>query len=109
MTDTQDRKSALDVLVAARALIEKPENWTQGAAAQDSKGRRVHPHHPEACRWCALGALTRAGDRAQDGYRLLRAATGARSIIELNDDGTHPNILAAFDRAIAAERVAVSS
>jgi hypothetical protein len=45
------------VLVDARTLIGKHENWTQGAFARDPRGGGVRPKDPGACCWCLLGAV----------------------------------------------------
>lgn len=34
--------------------------WCQGALAKDADGSRVGPTDPDACQWCAMGAI-RAG------------------------------------------------
>lgn len=100
MTDKQSM-STLEVLERARALIEKPENWTK---------RRLHTYgdHPSHC---ACGAIERAIDDLTGCVPSLDACTmdGFKSWADLSDfndapERTHPEVLAAFTRAIEAEK-----
>jgi hypothetical protein len=99
--------TTLDVLVAARAEIEK--GWCRGAAVD------VHGNV------CALGAIDVAlggsrssfkslATRAWDRMDVLHALSGG-AIGEFNDrpDTTKADVLALFDRAIAAEAVKVTT
>jgi hypothetical protein len=94
--------SVLETLIKARALIEKHENWTQGKFF-DNRGRR-----------CALGALydaegipyTQSATTPSD--KALRSAMGEFPGT-FNDTHTHADVLAAFDRAIEAERAKEAS
>lgn len=75
----------VDVLIAARALIADPQNWTQGAYARqtDQFGDYAEVLSPDAKCFCALGALSRAAgindplgiDEVPE-YRLLQKAVG---------------------------------
>lgn len=49
-----------DDLRAAKKVIDTPEKWTKEAMARDSDGRIVFANSPDACRWCAAGAVERA-------------------------------------------------
>lgn len=44
-------------LKAAKARIEKRENWTQGVFARNERYLSVSPEDPSACTWCAVGAV----------------------------------------------------
>jgi hypothetical protein len=100
-------------LEAAKAKIEKPENWTQNVFAKDAGGTRVYGTSESAVCYCALGALQAATKRdiAADapGYLYLtKSAMG--SVADYNDSHTHEEVVAMFDRAIrlakeAAEKV----
>jgi hypothetical protein len=87
-----------DVLVAARALIENPEDWRKGAyRTRDADGHVLAR--------CACGALQDASRPKRAGqssaaYQALKAAMGG-DVCEWNDDHTHAEVLAAFDKAIA--------
>jgi hypothetical protein len=88
-------------LIAAKALIDTPEKWIKGS------------FHKAGC-FCAVGALGMAsnGNPENWGYdereALLRALpvdAVAYSVALFNDDPdtTHADIMALFDRAIAAQ------
>lgn len=99
----------LATLVEARKLIEKPENWTQGAWARDCLGTPVPARSAEATCWCAEGAIGRASidfvtkTRAE---RILVLKGYGGGYMEMpcafNDTLDHANTLAAFDAAIAS-------
>lgn len=121
--------NARDLLIAARAKIEKPEAWTQGSAAKDMNGVPRLPLEFHACQWCMLGALAAAAEEARhrpDGSVLpWRAAHEAQdtawlhlsdtvrywdgqivryTVADFNDarHRKHADVLAAFDKAIAS-------
>lgn len=99
----------IEVLRRALEIISDPVKWTQGTFARDQYGNSVAPDSPEACRWCALGAIDRAakdigvaeGVSSGSRDRLVVAAGGP--IPPINDTDGHAVILAAFDKAIASE------
>jgi hypothetical protein len=96
-----------DVLVAARALIARPEAWTKGAFARAADGTRLYVGERRRRRSrCAAGAYLAAGGETDDaGYMALCAAMGGVwAVSDFNDaeTTTHADVLAAFDRAIAA-------
>jgi hypothetical protein len=87
----------LDVLIAARAEVEK--GWRKGG--QEDKDGNV----------CALGAVWRvSGVREDCPHTAPLYAVHDGSIAFWNDDPstTKADVLALFDRAIAAEAVKVS-
>jgi hypothetical protein len=90
---------ATRLLRAARVLIEAEESWVQGTYRTSDGGR------------CAIGALRAAaqGQYGQGaaveahGFLLAVARWRGFSTVEgMNDKSTHPEILAAFDAAIAS-------
>jgi hypothetical protein len=110
-----------DYLVAARAKVADESNWTAYALARDAEGNdkpSSHPlsddthwegidgRHPQACRWCALGAVqsvTPEGWEHEASTALNIAARqlyGGTSIPEVNDNLGHAAVLACFDKAI---------
>lgn len=98
---------ALVVLRQARALIEKPEHWTQGAFARDALRRQVRSFDAMAVCWCAVGAVGRVHPTDDSTHSealaaLLRAVPGC-SVAGFNDAPvrTHAEVLALYDRAIA--------
>jgi len=94
--------STVQWLVAARKLIERPENWFSFS---------YHGQRPEKL-FCAFTALRSARLDGFDAYDLIdttsapfqyfRLAAGCEDIIAWNDapERTHAEVLAAFDRAI---------
>jgi len=94
-------------LEAAKNLISTPEKWHQGEL-------RKYGEDEKPCKWCALGAcyqLTERSDymRYRDMARALKDVVGM-PVHDWNDapERTHGEVLAAFDRAIANERNAMS-
>lgn len=106
---------AVEVLRKARALIEKPECWTKGVFARDAEGRELEPNNWAATCFCSLGALAHASGCAPGAVslrvlRTLAAQIGdptfpRTEVADFNDapERTHAEVLAAFDKAIAAE------
>ena len=92
--------SVRENLIAAKALIDTPEKWGKGAMSR-------------AGALCSVGALGVAscggpfGWRYEDLYELQKALPKAwrwNQVASFNDDDetTHADIMALFDRAIAA-------
>ena len=104
--------SAIDTLITARRLIERPECWTIGAYNKDADGMDfVNP--ADAVAWCAEGAVWEAcrpicgGEIVGgDALALLTEAIHNEHVPIWNDAATttHADVLAAFDRAIAIAR-----
>jgi hypothetical protein len=91
--------TTLDVLKAARERISDPARWCQ-------ETYRVLDAGGSAIRWCAMATIS---DTTENNHLLgvawgaLRRAMGGGCIAEYNDTHTHAEVLALFDRAIAAE------
>ena len=98
-----------EILKAARGLIDTPEKWTQGAWSR-SRGEHYTPY----C-YCSAGALARVATGVPNptssqffalessiALLALEAWMGG-DIVEFNDTHGHADVMAAFDRAIAAE------
>lgn len=99
--------ASADILRAARARIEDPKNWTQGAFAKLADGRGTISHDPDAVCWCAIGAVrAEAGTRDQAvEYYLTWAALrhfGVAGASVVNDCNGHASVLKMYDAAIAA-------
>jgi hypothetical protein len=100
--------SVVEVLTRARALVER--GWTQRASARNERGEIVAAASDDACSWCAMAALAFAANGAPyyPAHMALRAAIFGREggpIPRWNDapERTQAEVVAAFDRAIAAE------
>lgn len=94
-------------LIAARALIEKPENWTRRALARDVDNISLTADDPDAICFCAIGAIrkiansTKEEEFALEKLRQLDVVTSVGVAI-YNDTHTHAEVLAMFDLAIEA-------
>lgn len=102
------------LLKKAKALISDPNAWIRGHAGTDKSGLPVRANHPDACRWCALGALWKAADydtreaiycEIVDAEVCLESALGVSlitGIARYNDDPetTHTDVMSLYDRAI---------
>ena len=112
--------NTVEVLKAAKALIDMPEKWTQGHPARDAWGWKVRIDSRDATQFCMNGARLRALNavayparcgvddqvrqhrRLDDAtQRLLREACG-EYVPSWNDapERTHTEVMEAFDRAI---------
>jgi hypothetical protein len=81
-----------ETLIAARALIDTPDKWTQGTMRQGVQR-------------CMVGALCAASSGSiTPTVSALRRIIGCWSLTAWNDraDRTHAEVLAAFDKAIEA-------
>ena len=99
--------SVRDVLIAARKLIEKPENWTQRAWARDADGTVINSKNGDAVCWCSEGAIRKFSSdyftRRSAEMALVKAFDGMayETPAKFNDSLSHSAVLAAFDKAIA--------
>lgn len=91
-------------LIAARALIASPKNWTKKEEARDKIGQPVPYLSEKADSYCIVGALSRVGVH---GPTALFAALGCLEglnfgLVAFNDDPAtyHCAVLSLFDRAI---------
>lgn len=105
--------NTLEVLIAARKLIEKPENWTQGVLARDIDGEAVYVYNSRAICFCSMGALYCAvgeddylkTDIIDDVAAILSSIAQDDTVAGFNDNHTHAEVLALFDKAIEMEKV----
>lgn len=85
-------------LIAARKLIEKEENWCQGYS------KRAASNGGYA--YCAAGAISSATAPSYAGntaaYNHIWPYNSGGVLSGFNDTHTHAEVLALFDRAIAA-------
>jgi hypothetical protein len=110
----------LDILTAAKKLIETPEKWTKQYSARTRDGVACPSYDPKAVCFCSTGALTRAAGVRRDKHHrapsvfyaaertLADAMTPASQhnepvffrITKFNDEHDHSEVMAAFDKAI---------
>lgn len=101
--------AVLEVLRAGRERVAR--GWTQRAMARRSETIAVAPSHPNAVCWCAAGGIY-ADHRTKNSHeaavtaleRELPPGDWDGNIIAYNDlpTTTQADVLALFDRAIAA-------
>jgi hypothetical protein len=98
--------TVIEILQAAKAKIENPENWTTGYYAKDAAGEQVDAADATATCFCALGAvevvtgtvhLGRAWPRKVENF--LKEAAGGW-VPDFNDAHPHTEVLGVFDKAI---------
>jgi hypothetical protein len=103
--------NTLEKLVAARSLIAHPDNWCRGIRkTENGKGGLAY------CAYGALDAVTRTNHNIGDDLPMLLLAAlpsdyepsfykmGAGPVADYNNNKTHADILAVFDRAIERQR-----
>ncbi len=99
--------STLPVLTRARELIGDEQHWCRRTYARGWRGLPVPVQSSAAHRFCAVGALLRAGRElglsVEDARNALEWQT-IRPIQDWNDDParTHHEVMAAFDAAVTA-------
>lgn len=88
-----------DQLQAVRAVIEKPENWTQGMAARIADGTPTYSADPRATCWCLVGAAFKCDIDGIEFCLPLIELVGD-NLATFNDTHTHSEVLALLDSAI---------
>ena len=112
---------AADTLRAAKALIQDEARWVTGNYAVTDNGNAIGAYSPNACRFCAVGALANVSgmspreveleDKFLPGVFLNRAAKelGRWSPHVINDEWGHAKVMEMYDLAISmAESSGVS-
>ena len=96
-----------ELLVKARALIEDPDNWTQGMSVKEVQNAATGEIRKQ---YCARGALAEVRDKSgandwepfrKSAMRKLREAIGGRNVVVFNDRYLHRDVLGMFDRGIS--------
>ncbi len=109
MTQTLQKK----ILARALALISEKQRWTTGSMARKSDGSNCHWGHPQAYKYCAMGAIARAAaDVLGPDYRAaiinrvasyLLVVTGRpEGLGFINDREGHAAVVEMFEKALAA-------
>ena len=94
------------LLMDAKALIAKPENWCKGTFAKSAKGRPVPIDSAKACRFCAYGAVLHAEGKTYAGpprqADMLLDTLTLGGLVHFNDapTTTHPMVMRLFNKAI---------
>lgn len=93
-------------LIDAKKLIENPGNWLQGHYAETLDKYHVRPLNPNACKFCASGAIARACNDFNphglygDVCYYMRMNIGI-PIPTFNDKSSHSQVLKIFDDVIS--------
>ena len=102
--------NTIRILERAAELVE--QGWTQRTTARTASGNQCDSASPFACKWCAVGAIERAGcesrySRTDKAVALVRDAVEPSAfpfqfLSEWNDERgrTQAEVVAAFRRAI---------
>jgi hypothetical protein len=92
--------TTVEVLKAAKTLIEDPERWTQHEYAQRADGSGTFSLDVDARQWCATGALQRVldGQVASETEAFIILESAARTldidgIIGVNDELGHAAVM----------------
>lgn len=103
-----------EVLQAAKAKIGTPKTWCKsGFFAENVHGEVTNPWAPDACKWCAYGAIQALrpprifGDRAEQFLlRALLVERGHTRVAHYNDlkRTSHKAMMRLFDKAIELSR-----
>ena len=104
----------VEILKKARELISDESRWTQGWYAKNNNGAWTSWIGPDAVCFCSIGAMAHVSKDAvfviesSPAFAALASAMQEdhdqheNVVAEFNDMHTHAEVLAAFDRAIAA-------
>lgn len=103
-------KMPSEVLRAAKALIENPENWTQNMYGRHTKTSKRHlmGFDEAATCWCSVGALQKVAGHEEVYHLESRLGEAARLIantveenaVHFNDNRSHAEVMHMFDLAI---------
>ena len=93
--------TTLETLKAARAKIAEESNWTQMVLARDGNAIPVAVTSPNATSWCLDGALQLVSDEDESYKAYLFLCSLVPDPVYFNDNHTHAEVLALFDKAIA--------
>lgn len=85
-------------------LLSDPSKWCQHDEARKSNGDVALARDPEACQWCAVGAMRLCYPDSGERYEAIekfRSVTGAANITDWNDSPyrTFDQVRGAFIRA----------
>ena len=102
-----ERKKVVEVLVNARKILSKEENWTRGSYARDEDGQSVYVNASNAVCFCSIGAVNASAMPRHSGeyvtaLEALEMVVKPMPIIAFNDaeSTSHKGVMAMFDLAI---------
>lgn len=99
-------RTLLGHLRAERDVLVDPKRWTQRCCARTKAGVQISYESPKAYSFCQVGIRERLGGCQLAGKLVDKVATtmGYRHAIDLNDDGTHDELMEMYSIAIAHAR-----
>lgn len=107
-----------EILIAAKAVISDPENWTIGFIARDVNGNPAGAKQSNAVCWCSVGAYYKVvadidtETNASIAFNcLVRAAESFAfdSVAGMNDSNNHATVMSVWDKAIELAKQAESN
>lgn len=105
------KMSVLEILKAARKLITPRKRWIKKDYARTSpRGNMTSATGEDATCWCMVGAVQKVSDSQRSEWiacDFLIKVTGG-NVTKFNDNHTHEQVLAAFDKVIAKEEANVA-
>lgn len=108
--------NTVQILKEARALIADEKNWMRQYYSANDEGLWVNPREVEATCFCSIGAMHRVMDiplsesipepvgilfAVDEKLRDNFDGSFEGVIVDFNDENSHAEVLALFDRAIA--------
>lgn len=101
-----------ELLIAAKALIANPKNWTQGVLARGPFKEEIEWYSANACSFCSVGAVYRTNIKLKtamsdwdDAFHYLNKQSAnlfhLPTITRANDALDHSQVMAIWDAAIA--------
>ena len=97
--------TTVEILKAARKLIEKKENWTTKTSARDAEGKSCKVTDENAHQFCVTGAIHKVCtpyadcNVAYSAVVLLDRYAG-KSVVDINDREGHEAVLNVLDECI---------
>lgn len=95
-----------DVFVQAKATLSDESKWCKGSMARTREEKAVPCTHPDAIKWCILGAIYLHAEPGSvlsaqmQGYLSGRSAMTNDSLSRINDSRGHQAIMAELDKLI---------
>jgi hypothetical protein len=91
-------------MMKAYELLDSPEKLCKGTVARNPSGQPVNANDPDACQWCAIGAILACYGASAKDYEVplqkLRAYISARTqtgyISEFSDDNDFETVRGAL-------------
>ena len=95
----------IDILIAAKVLISKPNGFAHFYPALTKEGNPVCSTDKSACKFCTIGAINKiaVGNLVSLTFAISAMRKVMGSIGKFNDLHTQEEVLQKFDEAIANE------